>query len=94
MSFDEQLKEVRESSIIVGAHGAGLSHLLFCRPEKTAILELISPYFVRPHFEIMSQWMGIEYHKIDMASPAADCADVTRRIDQIFLGMQRRGAFV
>lgn len=91
MTLDEQLKEVRESSIIVGAHGAGLSHLLFCRPEKTAILELVSPYFVRPHFEVMSQWMGIEYHKIEMASPAADCGEVTRRIDQIFLGLHRKG---
>lgn len=94
MTLDEQLKEVRESAIIVGAHGAGLSHLLFCRPEKTAILELVSPYFVRPHFEVMSQWMGIEYHKIEMASPAADCSEVTRRIDQIFLGLHRKGAFL
>lgn len=93
MTLDEQLKEVRESAIIVGAHGAGLSHLLFCRPEKTAILELVSPYFVRPHFEVMSQWMGLEYHKIEMSSPAADCSEVTRRIDQIFLGLHRKGAF-
>lgn len=92
MTLDEQLKEVREASIIVGAHGAGMSHLLFCRPEKTAILELVSPYFVRPHFEVMSQWMGIEYHKIEMGSAAADCSEVTRRIDQIFLGLQRKGA--
>lgn len=87
MTLTEQLNQVRESSILVGAHGAGLSHLLFSRPQKTAVLELMSPYFVRPHFEVMSQWMGIEYHKIDMTSSEVDCSEVTKRIDQIFLGM-------
>lgn len=90
MTISEQLKEIRESSIIVGAHGAGMSHLLFSRPQKTAVLELMSPYFVRPHFEVMSQWMGIEYHKIEMTSSEVDCSEVTRRIDQIFLGILRK----
>lgn len=90
LTFTEQLKEIRESSIIVGAHGAGLSHLLFSRPQKTAILELMSPYYMRPHFQFMSQWMGIEYHKIEMTSSEVDCSEVTRRIDQIFLGMLRK----
>ncbi len=48
--MEEQLQEVQESSIIVGAHGAGLAHLLFARPEKTAILELVTPGFKHPHF--------------------------------------------
>ena len=90
MTISEQLREVRESSIIVGAHGAGLSHLLFSRPQKTAILELMSPFFMRPHFEVMSKWMGIDYHKIDMGSSEVDCSEVTRRIDELFLEMLRK----
>jgi glycoprotein 2-beta-D-xylosyltransferase len=30
MPMEEQLQEIQESSIIVGAHGAGLAHLLVC----------------------------------------------------------------
>jgi glycoprotein 2-beta-D-xylosyltransferase len=87
LTFSEQLKEIRESSIIVGAHGVGLSHLLFSRPQKTAVLELMSSYYMHPHFQFMSQWMGIEYHKIEMTSSEVDCSEMTRYIDQTFLGM-------
>ncbi len=55
MPMEEQLQEVQESSIIVGgAHGAGLAHLLCARPEKTTILELVTPGLKRPHFPAMS----------------------------------------
>nr|CAD22108.1 beta 1,2-xylosyltransferase [Physcomitrium patens] len=89
-ALHEQLKIVRESSIIIGAHGAGLSHLLFAMPRETVIVELSSPFLVRPHFEAMSQWMGMEYHKTDMAISEADCSEVIRDLDQIFLGLIRR----
>lgn len=92
MTMEKQLQEVQESSIIVGAHGAGLSHVLFARPGRTAILELVSPFFARPHFQLMSQWMGTEYHALDMTSSEADCSEVTRRIDEIFLGLVRKKA--
>ncbi|CAK9865256.1 unnamed protein product [Sphagnum jensenii] len=90
MSMQEQLQQVQQSSIIVGAHGAGLSHILFARPEETAVLELVSPYFVRPHFQAMSQWMGMEYHAIEMGSSEADCSEVIDRVDSILTGLLRK----
>ncbi|CAM6016854.1 unnamed protein product [Sphagnum balticum] len=90
MSMQEQLQQVQQSSIIVGAHGAGLSHVLFARPEETAVLELVSPYFVRPHFQAMSQWMGMEYHAIEMGSSEADCSEVIDRVDSILTGLLRK----
>ncbi len=83
MPMEEQLQEVQESSIIVGAHGAGLAHLLFARPEKTAILELVTPGFQHPHFPAMSHWMGMEYHAIKMRSPEADCSELTDHVDNM-----------
>ncbi|KAH9565504.1 hypothetical protein CY35_04G081900 [Sphagnum magellanicum] len=83
MPMEEQLQEVQESSIIVGAHGAGLAHLLFARPEKTAILELVTPGFKHPHFPAMSHWMGMEYHAIKMRSPEADCSELTDHVDNM-----------
>ena len=32
MTFAEQLKEVRQASVLIGVHGAGLTHLLFMSP--------------------------------------------------------------
>jgi glycoprotein 2-beta-D-xylosyltransferase len=92
MPMEEQLQEVQESSIIVGAHGAGLAHLLFARPEKTAILELVTPSFKRPHFPAMSHRMGMEYHAIEMRSPEADCLEVTDHVDNILSGSLKRHA--
>jgi glycoprotein 2-beta-D-xylosyltransferase len=90
--MEEQLQEVQESSIIVGAHGAGLAHLLFARPEKTAILELVTPGFKHPHFRALSHWMGMEYHAIKMRSPEADCSEVTDHVDNILSGLRKRHA--
>ncbi|CAK9224565.1 unnamed protein product [Sphagnum jensenii] len=90
--MEEQLQEVQESSIRVGAHGAGLAHLLFARPEKTAILELVTPGLKRPHFPAMSHWMGMEYHAIEMRSPEADCSEVTDHVHNILSGLRKRHA--
>ena len=37
MTFDEQLLEVREASVLVGVHGAGLTHLLFMSDGATVV---------------------------------------------------------
>ncbi|CAK9192488.1 unnamed protein product [Sphagnum jensenii] len=83
MSMQEQLQIVQESAIIIGAHGAGLSHLLFARPGKTAILELTSPDFQCPDFQKLAQWNGIQYHAMELEDSVADCSEVMYYIDFI-----------
>ncbi len=92
MPMEEHLQEVQESSIIVGAHGVGLAHLLFARPEKTAILELVTLGFKHPYFPAMSHWMGMDYHAIKMRSPEANCPEVTDHVDNILSGLLKRHA--
>jgi capsular polysaccharide biosynthesis protein len=45
MSLDEQIAAFQSCEIVVGAHGAGLSNIVFCRP-GTKILELSAPRYV------------------------------------------------
>ena len=45
---------------IFGAHGAGLSHVLFA-PPGTRVLELRPPSFVRPHFIAYARWAGAQH---------------------------------
>ena len=44
----EQVRTFAEASIVVGAHGAGLTNIMFCRPQ-TMLLELLPDLYI--------QWM-------------------------------------
>jgi hypothetical protein len=72
--------------------GQALHIFWFARPEKTAILELVTAGFKSPHFPAMSHWMGMEYHAMEMRSPEADCSEVTDHVDNILSGLLKRHA--
>ncbi|KAG6592072.1 Beta-(1,2)-xylosyltransferase, partial [Cucurbita argyrosperma subsp. argyrosperma] len=71
MSMKEQLRAIQDASVIIGAHGAGLTHIISALP-KTVILEIISSLFRRPHFALIAQWKGLEYHAINLSGSHAD----------------------
>ena len=50
MSFKEQLEAVSRSCALVGAHGAGMTHVLFL-PIDARVLELRTPGYHRHHFQ-------------------------------------------
>lgn len=70
MSMKEQLHAIHEASVVIGAHGAGLTHLVAATPD-TIVLEIISSLYRRPHFSLISQWKGLEYHAINLAGSYA-----------------------
>jgi capsular polysaccharide biosynthesis protein len=39
MSFEEQLHTIRRTDILLGAHGAGLAHLMFL-PQTSVVMEI------------------------------------------------------
>ncbi|MCO5611285.1 hypothetical protein L7F22_065537 [Adiantum nelumboides] len=86
MKLKEQVQAVDDASIIIGVHGAGLTHILFARP-GTVVLELLSPLFPRPHYSHISQWMGLDYHSITMSSTIANCEDVLKQLSTILDGL-------
>ncbi|RVX14860.1 Beta-(1,2)-xylosyltransferase [Vitis vinifera] len=53
MPMKEQVRAIQDASVIIGAHGAGLTHIISARP-KTVILEIISSLYRRPHFALIS----------------------------------------
>jgi glycoprotein 2-beta-D-xylosyltransferase len=62
MSLKEQIQFTQDACIVMGAHGAGLSHVLFA-PSGGYMLEIQPPAFQRPHFIAYSYWAGY-YHKL------------------------------
>lgn len=70
MTMKEQLRVIQEASVVIGAHGAGMTHLVAATP-GTTVLEIISSQYRRPHFQLISQWKGLEYHAINLAGSHA-----------------------
>lgn len=82
MSMKEQVRAIQDASVIIGAHGAGLTHIVSATP-GTVILEIISSEYRRPHFQLIAQWKGLEYHAINLAGSYADSAVVLDRLSSI-----------
>ncbi|RZB51245.1 beta-1,2-xylosyltransferase-like [Glycine soja] len=82
MSMKDQVQAIHDASVIIGAHGAGLTHIVSALP-KTVILEIISSYYRRPHFAYISRWRGLEYHAINLAGSHADPGAVIKELANI-----------
>lgn len=86
MSMKEQIRAIYEASVVIGAHGAGLTHLVSAR-SKTIVLEIISSQYHRPHFSLISQWKGLEYHAINLAGSYARPEMVIDELSSIVRGL-------
>lgn len=84
MSMKQQLEMVQDSCMIVGVHGAGLSHVLFM-PSGSRVLEIRTPGFRRHHFMAFSKWMGHAYVNMDVGSSAPDPQSIVTAARQLLL---------
>lgn len=82
MSMKEQVRAIQDASVIIGAHGAGLTHIVSAMP-KTVILEIISSQYRRPHFALIAQWKGLGYHAINLAGSYANPPTVIDKLSSI-----------
>ncbi len=69
MTFDEQVSVFSEADVIVGAHGAGLSNIIFCSGQA-AIIELFPWSEWRPFFWAICNRFGFRYTYLRCRSPA------------------------
>jgi len=79
MSITEQVKSVQDACVIAGAHGAGLSHVLFAPPD-VHMLEIQPPLFTRPHFIAYSFWSGANHHTWTIESSAPSVQKVVSKV--------------
>ncbi|XP_058080951.1 beta-1,2-xylosyltransferase RCN11 [Magnolia sinica] len=82
MPMKEQVRAIEEASVIIGAHGAGLTHIV-AASSKAVILEIISSQYRRPHFALISQWRGLEYHAINLQGSYAEPNEVIDKLSSI-----------
>jgi glycoprotein 2-beta-D-xylosyltransferase len=87
MSMKEQVRAIQDASVIIGAHGAGLTHIVSALP-KTVILEIISSQFRRPHFAYIARWKGLEYHAINLEGSYANTETVINALVSIMKSLR------
>lgn len=60
LGFDEQVELMRETRVLAGPHGAGLTNMLFC-PPGAHIVELADLSFPNPNFYALACGLGHHY---------------------------------
>ena len=62
LNMHDQLNVIASLDILIGMHGAGLSHTLFL-PQHAGLIELFPTYWtnVNRHFESMARWRNLHY---------------------------------
>lgn len=63
LDFKEQIYLFKEASVIVGAHGAAFTNIIFCK-ERTKILEIIPESHPSKQNERISKILNLNYYKI------------------------------
>jgi glycoprotein 2-beta-D-xylosyltransferase len=76
MTFAEQLKSIREAHVLIGNHGAGLTHILFM-DQGSHMIEFSSDD--RDFFLVMSEWKGLEHSVISTQSEGTLDSDSIER---------------
>lgn len=59
LSIPEQIELFYDADVVVGAHGAGLTNVLFC--DRARIVELFPAWYVLPHYYYLSLSLGHSY---------------------------------
>lgn len=88
----EQLRIINQTDVLIGQHGAGLSHLLFLH-DNAALVELNTANHLLPHFRLLSERTGREYHELVIDGFHATLSDeMIEEISHIVAGRRRKGS--
>ena len=61
LSFLEQVELFANARVVMAAHGAGLSNLVFC-PRGTTVIEFFSPRYVNVCYWALANQLGLRYY--------------------------------
>ena len=60
LSFLEQMHLFRYAEIVIGAHGAGLTNIIFCKPH-TKVMELVNENYAHQMFYCLATVLELDY---------------------------------
>ncbi|XP_052780686.1 uncharacterized protein LOC128217535 [Mya arenaria] len=76
LSMKDQLSLISRTDILIGMHGAGLTHTLFL-PKHAGLVELYPNYWptANEHFQAMARWRNLKYFQWQNADPSNERAN-------------------
>lgn len=86
--FSEQLKIVRRTDILVGVHGAGLTHGIFLPPGSTMV-EIIPYKFDHKGFRNLAKLLNHHYYSCHSAEHSMDGRNGNWQADDVYLEEDR-----
>lgn len=60
-SFSDQVNTFANASIILGIHGAGMTNILWTKPEFTKVIEIVVDGVDDPGYRYLSEMLGLSY---------------------------------
>ncbi|KND86997.1 6-hydroxy-D-nicotine oxidase [Tolypocladium ophioglossoides CBS 100239] len=88
LSFRQQLKVVRETDLLVGVHGAGLTHLMFL-PPGSAVIEILPEGFQHKGFRNLAQMLGIGFFRAHTKMHGDDSGDNQWQFNAVEIDQQK-----
>ena len=82
LSFREQLELIRKTHVLIGMHGAGLSHLAFMDETQSHSIEFISN--ANEHFVYLSEWKGMDHKILELSDDGIE--EAVRLVQQFMNG--------
>ena len=67
LTFQEQVKLMQETSVLIAPHGAGMTNMMFC-PQGAKIVEIADLSFPNPNFYALASAMQHQYWIINANS--------------------------
>ncbi|XP_052769934.1 uncharacterized protein LOC128209868 [Mya arenaria] len=79
----KQLQMIAKTDILIGMHGAGLSHTLFL-PKHSGLLEMFSMYYTAEnrHFRAMAGWRGLHYRNWENMDYEREVMEESTNVDE------------
>jgi hypothetical protein len=77
MSFGEQLKLIRQAHVLIGNHGAALSHLMFMEKSRSHVIEFTTDYL--DFFTVLAEWKGMNIEMINLDYDGKLTSDIIER---------------
>jgi len=73
LTLEQQLRLVASSDVLIGMHGAGLTHAIFL-PDKSGLVEMVPGRLAsgNRHFQAIARWRRIEYERWTSQRPEDD----------------------
>jgi glycoprotein 2-beta-D-xylosyltransferase len=62
LTIEEQLNTIVQTDLLIGMHGAGLTHVLFMKSNR-ALIELVTAPSTGIHFDLISSMNNVKYHR-------------------------------